>query len=356
MRHISMSMFTIAMTALTLVSMWTTYESLKDSILPGPEVPIPYAEGESIAIAVPALVLSVGIGMMLLGMKFAVINERRNLGVLGFIGLFIIAFISISFNLDVLYRVANQDFMVDHADQQMRAVYENYLSEVTHELTEREVELKRELARQEGELESEIQGLREAPAGFGERAKSEQYKLTLLEKESQVELEKIQEALAAKEEADTLLVAALPTTPDDVLELEKELRVTVKDVGAIAGIAMPKPVEQEMPIFAVFARLFDWQRIGFMEGFFLVIAVFIDLGDIVGYNLVARKPVRGSSSGGSGGTSVPVAPPTQDMLPPPNFEEDDDDNRAVSKSALKPNRPRGARAMAFNKGWSVYRR
>ncbi len=355
MRHVTMTMFSVAMTALTLVSMWTTYVSLADSILPGPLVPIPYAEGESVSIAVPALALSVGIGMMLLGMKFAVINERRNLGVVGFIGLFVIAFISISFNLDVLYRVAHKDFMVNHADQQMRATYENYLSEVQTVLSERELDLKRHVARQEGELESEIQGLREAPAGFGERAKAEQYELNLMQRESEVELETIQEAIAKKDEANTLLSASLPETTDDVLILEKQIRVLVKDAGAVAGIPMPAPAEIEMPIFAVFSRLFDSETVGFKEVFYLLIAMFLDLGDIVGYNLVARKGSRQSSSGGSGGMAAPIPGLSQEMLPPP-ASDSDEDSRAVSRTALEPNRPRGARALAFNRGWSVYRR
>lgn len=357
MRHISMFMFSIAMTALTLVSMWTTYVSLSDSILPGPEVAVPIGDGKSVPLAVPALVLSVGIGMMLLALKFAIINERRNLGILGFAGLFIVAFISISFNVDVLYRVSHQDFMLKHADQKMRATYEDYMAEVQSVLAKRETTLLRDVARQEAELESEIEGLREAPAGFGERARAEKYQLNIMQKEAEVDLQNLEAAIIAKEKADELLTAALPRSIDDVLELETQLRVIVKDAGAVAGVPMPAPVELELPIFAVFSRLFDPQRIDFMACFILLTAIFLDLADIIGFNLVARssRDHKLGTPPGSGMHDTDYAVPSREALPPP-ADADDQDDRAVSKSALQPNPPRSARTMRIDRNWSIYRR
>jgi hypothetical protein len=215
----------------------------------------------------------------------------------------------------VLYRTANADFHLRYTDSQMRQTYENYLAEVQHTLAERQSAVRKQVAIQEGELESEIQGLRQAPAGFGNRAREEQYELTLLEKESEIELESVREGLAAKDKADLLLASTFPTTLAGVQELENEVRVLARDAGTAANIPMPPPSEPETPLFAVFSNLFDPETIGFEEVFFLLIAVMLDLGDIVGFNLVTRKASMRTASAVPTGSGYRPAEYIPDRLP-----------------------------------------
>ena len=282
----------VAMTMLTLVSMWTTYASLHDSILPEPSVPIQITETMVWDCSVPALLLSVAIGLMLLGLKMAIINEERRLSVLGIVGLTVVAFISISFNLDVLYRTADRDFFVRYTTDKMLHEYEEFLTEAQAKLTAKRDELRTELATQQAELASEIEGLRQAPAGVGPRARAEQYRLNLLEGETEVALQSLDEALEIKEEADQLLAQSYPQSIAEAEELQNKLRVLLTDLGAAAGIPLPQPTKPESPIFAVFAKFANWQTIGFMEVFLLAIAFFLDLGDIIGYSMIpkAKQP------------------------------------------------------------------
>ena len=172
----------------------------------------------------------------------------------------------------------------------MRNVYERYLADSQQALTEKRDKIRKDVAMQEGELQAEIKGLREAPAGYGPRARKEDYHLTVMEKTSLVDLESVDEALQTVEGADSLLQSTTPQTIEEVQKLQDDLRVVVKDVGARAGIPLPEPVKLESPFFAVFQNLFDLNKIGMKEIFFLLIAIFLDLGDIVGYSLVPNKP------------------------------------------------------------------
>lgn len=276
----------IAMVLLTIVSMWTTYVSLRDSILPEPNVPIPLGEGMVWHCSVFALALSVAIGLMLFALKVAIIDGEKRLGIAGFLGLFIVGFISISFNMDVLYRTADRDFYIRYSADKMRNIYEQYLSEAQQVLLSKRDTLRKDVAQQQGELESEIKGVREAPAGYGPRAKEEEHRLTVMEKTSEIELATIEEALVAKAEADALLRQSVPESIDDIQKLQNDLRVLARNVGAATGLPLPAPVKTETPLFAVFAKLFDFKNVGMKEIFFLIIAMFLDLGDIVGYSLV----------------------------------------------------------------------
>ena len=61
---------------------------------------------------------------------------------------------------------------------------------------------------------------------------------------------------------------------------------------------LPPPVKLDSPIFAVFSKLFDVEHLGMMEVFLLLIAFFLDLGDIIGYSLIPaahRKRAPGVS-------------------------------------------------------------
>lgn len=282
-----------AMVLFTIVSMWTTYKSLSDSILPGPAFDVPLGGGYVWEdCATMALLLSVAIGLMLFALKFAIIDGQKRLSVLGLLGLTIIAAISICFNMDVLYRTADKEFFLRQSDQHMRSVYENYLAEVQTTLGTRKEELLKTVAKQEGELEAEIRGLRQRPAGYGSEARKEDYELTLLSKQAQVELETINEAFVKKGEADALLAGTQIASLDDIHQLQEKLRVAVKDLGATAGIPLPATVKQEMPFMLVFEKLFDFRNVGPMEVLILFLAFLLDLGDIIGYSLIPNKAAK----------------------------------------------------------------
>lgn len=281
--------FYVAMLMMGVVSMWTTYVSLHDSILPTPVFSIPIA-GKVFDVSVLALLLSVAIGMMIFALKVAIIDEQKHLNWLGVLGLTLIAFISIAFNMDVLYRTADREFFLRYSSTQMRGAYEQYLADVQGKLLEKQTSARKVVAKQEGEMEAEVKGLRQAPAGYGPIAKQEDYKLTLMAKEANVDLETVEQALKTKEKADLLLATRSPATLDEIQVLQNDLRVTLKDMSAATGIRLPDAVKTESPIFAVFQRLFDYHTIGFKEIFFLALAFLLDLGDICGYVLVGNKP------------------------------------------------------------------
>jgi hypothetical protein len=281
----------LAMVILTMVSMWTTYASLQDSILPEPLVSIPMTDTYTWDCSIFALGLSVAIGLMLFALKLAIVDGQKRLNVVGIIGMTIVASISITFNMDVLYRVGDQDFFLRHSTAKVKSTYDTYLAEVRTNLLTKKQLAEKTVARQAGELESEIRGLREAPAGYGTKARAEDHRLTVLAKEMEVEVVAINEALATQEKADTLLAGSQPENIEEIQTLQDELRVAVKNAGALAGVTLPPPVSLENPLFAVFERLFDFDTIGWKEIFFLVLAFLIDLGDIIGYSLVPAATV-----------------------------------------------------------------
>ena len=295
--HEDLDMFTTrrmvlsAMVLFTIASMVTTYISLSQSVLPEPtiSIPIPGQQGQTWDCAWLSLFLSVGIGLMLFALKIAIIDEQKRLNLFGVIGLVVVGFISISFNMDVLYRFANRDFFIMYSRDQVKTSYASYLSQVETELTRRKEDILKKVGRQEGELEAETKGLREAPEGYGPRAKKEDYYLTVLKKETEVELKTIEEARTAKAKADELLVTATPRTLPEISDLQDQLQVACKDVGAKVGIPLPEPVQLRNPLFAVFDRLFDWQTVGVMEIFIMALAFLLDLSDILGYSLVPDK-------------------------------------------------------------------
>lgn len=188
----------IAMVIFTIASIVTTYISLSISVLPEPSITIPITEDVTWDCSYLALMISVGIGLMLFALKVAIIDEQKRLNLVGILGLLIVAFISISFNMDVFYRAANRDFYINYTSAQMKKIYADYLAEVDSKLSAKKTELLKQVAKQEGELESEIRGIREAPEGYGPKAKSEDYKLTLLQKEAEVELRALEEVQASK--------------------------------------------------------------------------------------------------------------------------------------------------------------
>ena len=282
------SLIFIAMVLMTAVSIWTTYISLYDSILPGPTLPISLFSGVWQA-SIPALGLSLAIGLMLFGLKLSIMFEDKRLNGLGLVGMLVVAFISISFNMDVLYRTADKEFYLRHSDEQMRGVYQQYIADVQRTMAQSRETFLVELATQKAELESEVEGLRAAPAGFGPRAKKEAYRLKKLEAISSITLKNNESALVAKQRTDELLSSAPANSLAEVMKLQTKIRVAVKDIGIDSGIALPNAVKMESPLFAVIGRLFDWGKIGIKEIFFLVIALFLDLGDIIGYSLVPNR-------------------------------------------------------------------
>ncbi|HEO71610.1 MAG TPA: hypothetical protein ENN80_10130 [Candidatus Hydrogenedentes bacterium] len=304
MENTTRAIILTAMVIMTIVSMCTTYMSLKESVLPDPTVDIPIGTERVWSCAFLALGLSVAIGLMLFALKIAIVDEQKRLNAVGVVGLIIIAFISITFNMDVFYRVADREFFLDYSNNRMRSVYEHFLSEAQALLTQRRDTVRREIASQQGELEAEIEGLRQAPEGYGPRARQEDYRLKLLEKTAEVELATVEEALDVKTQADALLRRSSPQTIEEIHKLQEELRVIVKDLGALANLRVPDPVKLENPLFAVFQRLFDFKTVGFKEILVLLMAIFLDLGDIVGYSLVPNKKKK------------PVAAHVEAELPP----------------------------------------
>ena len=284
--------FFVGMVLLTIVSMWTTYASLTESILPVPTIDIPMGYGGVWKCSVFALGLSVAIGLMLFSLKLAIIDDTKRLSVRGLLGLTIVAFISITFNMDVLYRMADKDFFIRYSGTRVKTLYGDYLAEVQGALNEKRMQLRKQLAEQEGELEAEVRGLREDPEGYGPVARKEDYMLTKLQKINEVELTAIEEAIASKAKAEKLLAESEPKTLDDIERLQNELRVAVTDIGAVTGLRLPEAVKPAKPLFAVFDKLFDFKNIGWEEIFFLALAFFLDLGDIVGYSLVPKGKKR----------------------------------------------------------------
>lgn len=289
MKKTSLFIIYTAMVMLTIVSIWTTYVSVSESILPRPTIPIPLPNGMTHDCSVIALMLAVAIGLMLFALKMAIIDDQKRLNVLGIAGLTIVGFISISFNLDVLYRVADSDFYLRYSDAEMRRPYEEFLSTSQAALLERKDAALRIVAKQEGELQAEIEGLRKKPAGYGDEARKEDYALTLKRKEADVELKSVEETLLIKKEADRLMAETVPASMDDIFALQEKLRVVLKDLSAASGIALPPPVRLENHLFAVFKKFSHISQIGFKEVFFLCIAFFLDLGDIIGYSMVPNK-------------------------------------------------------------------
>jgi hypothetical protein len=290
MRYVTKAIIIVAMTMLGIVSMWTTYRSLTDSILPEPLVGIPLPNGVLWQCSIFALLLSVAIGMMLFALKMAIVDDQKKLNFLGILGLCVVGSISIAFNMDVLYRTAKKDFYLSYSYNQMRSVYDSYLTDVQKNLAERKSKIEKEVAKQEGELEAEVKGLRAAPQGYGTRAKEEDYHLTVLSKTAAVELASIDQALEAEKRADELLAQGAPQSLQGIQDMQNQLRVAVKDAGAVAGLPLPAAVQTNSPLFAVFSNLFDWKSIGLFEVFILVLALLLDIGDIVGYVLVPNKP------------------------------------------------------------------
>ena len=285
------------MILLTLVSMWTTYRSLHDSILPEPIVPVRLGSLGVWECSVVALALSVAIGVMLFALKLAIIDEQKRFNALGVVGMTVVAFISIVFNMDVLYRTADREFFLRYSTARVKDTYAKYIADVQSALNEKRKTLQTALAAQEGELETEIMGLRDAPAGYGPRARQEDYRLTIMEKTTAVELAALEEAIAAQRQADEILRGDFPASIQEVEQLQDKLRVAVKEPGAAAGLPLPEPVRLDNPLFAVFSRLCDVRTIGFKEVFFLAIALFLDLGDIVGYSLIPNRGARRRATG-----------------------------------------------------------
>ena len=283
----------IAMIIFTIASIVTTYISLSISVLPEPSVTIPITENVTWDCAYLALMISVGIGLMLFALKVAIIDEQKRLNLTGVLGLLIIAFISVSFNMDVFYRAANRDFYINFTSAQMKRVYADYLADVDAKLSARKTELLKQVAKQEGELESEIRGIREAPEGYGPKAKSEDYKLTLLQKEAEVELRALDEVQSSRQHANELLVKS-PQDLAGVEALQGELQAALKDLGAKAGIPLPEPYRAQNQLFVVFAKLFDFRNSSFMEIcmslLIMALALLLDLGDIIGYSMVPDEP------------------------------------------------------------------
>jgi hypothetical protein len=279
----------LSMVILTVVSMWTTYVSLNDSIFPEPKIPVPMGQFGVWECSVLALGLAVAIGMMLFALKMAIIDGQKRLGLFGLLGLSMVGFISIMFNMDVLYRIADREFFLRYSTSQVKDSYVQYLVDVrTNLLTKRDA-LEKSVAAQSGELESEIKGLRQAPAGYGTRAREEEYRLTVLRSTTEVDLRAVEEALEAQKRADAILNEVQPETLAEVTALQDQLQVAVKDAAAAAGMPVPKPIRLENPLFAVFGNLLNWKTVGLKEFLFLFIAVFLDLGDIIGYSLVPNK-------------------------------------------------------------------
>ena len=282
----------IAMVLFSIVSIWTTYVSLRDSILPKPTIPVTFSPGQVHELSIFALALSVAIGLMLFALKLSIIDGHKRLNILGIAGLTVVASISIAFNMDVLYRTADQQFFLNYSEQKVRTAYEDYLASAQTKLNVRKQELEKGVARQEGELESEIKGLREKPAGYGTEARKEEYELTLLEKTAQIDLQDIVAALEKKKEVDVVLAQASVAKLDDVTKLQDDLRIKIKDFAALAGTPMPPAVRLESPLFAVFQKLFDFRHAGPLEYLILALAFLLDLADIVGYTLVPNKPEK----------------------------------------------------------------
>jgi hypothetical protein len=279
----------LSMVILTVVSIWTTYVSLNDSIFPDPKVSIPMGQFGIWECSVLALGLAVAIGMMLFALKMAIMDGQKRLGVFGLLGLSMVAFISIMFNMDVLYRIADREFFLRYSTSQVKDSYVQYLVDVRTNLITKRDALEKSVAAQSGELESEIKGLRQAPAGYGTRAREEEYRLTVLRSTTEVDLRAVEEALEAQKRADTILNEVQPANLDEVTALQDQLQVAVKDAAAAAGMPVPKPIRLENPLFAVFSNLLNWKTVGLKEFLFLFIAIFLDLGDIIGYSLVPNK-------------------------------------------------------------------
>lgn len=317
MEALTRTILFIAMVMLAVVSMWTTYVSLRDSILPTPEVDLPLFNGAVWTCSIFALLLAVAIGLMLFALKLAIIDGQKRINFPGLVGMIIVAFISITFSFDVLYRTADPDVLLNETASAVRGVYDEHLASVQTKVIQERERLLKDIPQQDHELKAEPLSFRDAPSEFEPGAYDGTDDLAEPESEAlefgdipndlatsagsqagqptipeiiAAELETITAALAAVNEANELLRTSLPRTVADVEQLENQLRGLVTDATARAGIPMPEPVRIDTPLFAVLGKLLDWKTVGLKEIFFLAIAIILDLGDIIGYSLIPSKP------------------------------------------------------------------
>jgi len=220
-----------AMVLLTSVSIWANYASLRVSVLPEPEVAIPLPTGGTWACAVVALGIAVALGLMLFALKLTILDENRRLNGAGAFGFAVILLLSVAFNADVLYRVADKDFYPRQAMTQTAAVYMAHLDRIAADAA--------------------------SP-----------------------------DAVAAVDKARRLLQSAAPQDMDDVTATEQAVRTALAEAGIEPP---PAPTRVDSPLFAMLAHLAKVQGLGVQDWFLLLIALFLDLGDLIAYRLLPAR-------------------------------------------------------------------
>lgn len=219
------------MVLLTSVSIWANYASLSTSVLPEPRVPVPLPTGGTWECTVVALVLAVALGLMLFALKLTILDEDRRLNGAGALGVIVILLLSVAFNADVLYRVADKDFYPRHAMAQTAAAYSAHLERIAAD----------------------------NPTA---------------------------ETAAAVDKARRLFLAAAPEDMEEVAAIEQTVRTALTQAGIDPP---PEPTHLDSPLFAVLAHITNVQSLGVQDWFLLLLALFLDLGDLIAYRLLPAR-------------------------------------------------------------------
>ncbi len=270
MRFLTRAIVVVAMIGLTVVSIWTSYASLHDSVLPAPDIPIRLPNGVLWECSLFALILSVALGLLLLALKLAMIEGAKRVTLAGFLGLAIVASLSIAFNVDVLYRWANPDFYLNYSHDRLREAYDPFLAEVSAALESRREARLPEAMRPGAALDAPTEGLQPG-ASEANAAASEG-------------------AFAPLREFEELLRGPLSPSAEELDALQARLRVAADDLSTQLNLPRPEAPEIRKPLFAVFDTLIDGRGIGAMEVLILLLAVVLDLGDVVGFSLIPTRP------------------------------------------------------------------
>jgi hypothetical protein len=127
MRRLSITLLSTATLALTALSIWANYVSLSSSVLPKPTFTLSLVTGAPWHCSLPALGLAMAIGLLLLAIKVSAAGQDRSIGITGYCAFAVVASFSILFNMDAIYRVAQNTYDLQLANQQPTAVFGPYM-------------------------------------------------------------------------------------------------------------------------------------------------------------------------------------------------------------------------------------
>ena len=128
MRRLSITLLSIATLALTALSIWANYVSLSASVLPLPTIALSLFTGATWQCSLPALGLAIAIGLLLLAIKVNAAGCGKSVGFAGYCAFAVVACFSILFNVDAIYRMTQEGYDLQLANQQTTAVFGPYMA------------------------------------------------------------------------------------------------------------------------------------------------------------------------------------------------------------------------------------